>query len=54
MTTEQRLRRERVRMQAADRFADGATDAQVAREFRVSWMSPTGGGGPCRPAGVKH
>ncbi|WP_396794169.1 helix-turn-helix domain-containing protein [Microbispora sp. H13382] len=26
-------------MQAADRFADGASDAQVAREFRVSRMS---------------
>ncbi len=26
-------------MQAADRFAEGATDAQVAREFRVSRMS---------------
>ncbi|MFI7449638.1 hypothetical protein ACIBQX_19235 [Nonomuraea sp. NPDC049714] len=25
-----------VRMRAADRFAEGATDAQVAREFRMS------------------
>ncbi|WP_204048924.1 winged helix-turn-helix domain-containing protein [Microbispora siamensis] len=39
LTAEQRLRREQVRMQAADRFADGASDAQVAREFRVSRMS---------------
>ncbi|MFC6084049.1 winged helix-turn-helix domain-containing protein [Sphaerisporangium aureirubrum] len=39
MTAEQRLRRERVRMRAADRFAEGATDAQVAAEFRVSRMS---------------
>ncbi|MEU8272904.1 winged helix-turn-helix domain-containing protein [Microbispora bryophytorum] len=39
MTAEQRLRSEQVRMQAADRFAEGASDAQVAREFRVSRMS---------------
>ncbi|MEU4835689.1 winged helix-turn-helix domain-containing protein [Streptosporangium sp. NPDC023615] len=39
LTTEQRVKRERVRLQAADRFAQGATDAQVAREFRVSRMS---------------
>ncbi|MEU8251414.1 helix-turn-helix domain-containing protein [Nonomuraea sp. NPDC048916] len=39
LTAEQRLRREQVRMRAADRFAEGATDAQVAREFRVSRMS---------------
>ncbi|MEV4569715.1 helix-turn-helix domain-containing protein [Nonomuraea sp. NPDC049419] len=39
LTTWQRLRREQVRMQAADRFAEGATDAEVARELRVSRMS---------------
>lgn len=39
LTAEQRLRRERVRMRAADRFAEGAIDAQVAKEFRVSRMS---------------
>ncbi|WP_424534954.1 helix-turn-helix domain-containing protein [Sphaerisporangium viridialbum] len=39
LTAEQRLRREQVRMRAADRFAEGATDAQVAAEFRVSLMS---------------
>ncbi|MEU7901211.1 helix-turn-helix domain-containing protein [Nonomuraea sp. NPDC049152] len=39
LTAEQRLRREQVRLRAADRFAEGATDAQVAREFRVSRMS---------------
>ncbi|WP_405144061.1 winged helix-turn-helix domain-containing protein [Sphaerisporangium sp. NBC_01403] len=39
MTAEQRLRREQVRMRAADRFAEGATDVQVAAEFRVSLMS---------------
>ncbi|GAA5088125.1 transposase [Thermocatellispora tengchongensis] len=36
MTAEQRLRREQVRLRAADRFAEAAGDAQVAREFRVS------------------
>ncbi|WTL62782.1 helix-turn-helix domain-containing protein [Streptosporangium sp. NBC_01495] len=39
LTAEQRSRREQVRMQAADRFAEGATDAQVARESRASRMS---------------
>jgi transposase len=39
LTAEQRARRERVRYAAADMFATGATDAQVARRFRVSRMS---------------
>lgn len=39
LTAEQRVKREPVRLQAAGRFAQGATDAQVAREFRVSRMS---------------
>ena len=39
MTAEQRGKRERVRMVAADMFADGASNAQVAKRFRVSLMS---------------
>ncbi|MFI7029968.1 helix-turn-helix domain-containing protein [Microbispora rosea] len=39
LTAEQRLRRKRVRMQPADRLAEGASDAQIAQEFRVSRMS---------------
>jgi transposase len=39
LTAEERRRRERVRFEAADRFADGASDGEVAREFRVSRMS---------------
>lgn len=34
-----RARREQVRFAAADRFAEGATRAEVAREFRVSDMT---------------
>jgi transposase len=39
LTEQARARREQVRMQAADRFAEGAGDAEVAREFRVSRMA---------------
>ncbi|MEO3807172.1 winged helix-turn-helix domain-containing protein [Nonomuraea sp. B1E8] len=39
MTAQERARREHVRMRAADRFAEGATDAQVAVGFRISRMS---------------
>ena len=39
LTEQARARREQVRMRAADRFAEGAGNAQVAREFRVSRMS---------------
>ncbi|MCA2227734.1 helix-turn-helix domain-containing protein [Nonomuraea aurantiaca] len=39
MTAQARARREQVRMRAVDRFAEGATDAQVAVEFRISRMS---------------
>jgi transposase len=39
LTTAARGRREQVRMLAAGRFAEGATDTQVAAEFRVSRMS---------------
>lgn len=39
LTAAERARRERVRFAAADMFAVGATDAQVARCFRVSRMS---------------
>lgn len=39
LTAEQRARRERVRLAAAEMFAQGATDGEVAREFRVSKMS---------------
>lgn len=39
LTAEPRMKRKLVRFQAADRFAKGATDAEVAREFRVSRMS---------------
>jgi Transposase and inactivated derivatives len=39
LSVEERARRERVRFAAADMFAAGATDAEVARRFRVSRMS---------------
>jgi transposase len=39
LTAEDRARRERVRLAAADMFAEGATDAQVAKHFRVTVMS---------------
>jgi transposase len=39
LTAAERMRRERVRFEAADRFAEGASDHEVAREFRVSRMS---------------
>nr|WP_170231480.1 winged helix-turn-helix domain-containing protein [Pseudonocardia kunmingensis] len=39
LTAEERARREQVRFAAADRFAAGAGDGRVAREFRVSRMS---------------
>ncbi|WP_235854469.1 helix-turn-helix domain-containing protein [Nonomuraea aridisoli] len=39
LTAQARARRERVRLQAADLFAQGATDAEVAAEFRISRMS---------------
>jgi transposase len=44
LTEQARARREQVRMRAADRFAEGAGNAQVARELRVSRM----------PAGRRH
>jgi transposase len=39
LTAEQRTRREQVRMVAARMFADGATNPEVSRAFRVSAMS---------------
>jgi transposase len=39
LTAEQRAKRERVRMAAARLFADGATNPEVSRVFRVSAMS---------------
>jgi len=39
LTAGERVRRERVRFAAADRFAVGASEREVAREFRVSLMS---------------
>jgi transposase len=39
LTAEERARRERVRLVAAEMFAAGAGDAQVARRLRVSRMS---------------
>jgi transposase len=39
LTTEERARREQVRLAAAVMFAQGATDTQVARYFRVSQVS---------------
>jgi transposase len=39
LTAEQRAKRQRVRMAAAAMFAEGASNAQVARVFRVSAMS---------------
>ncbi|MET8954892.1 winged helix-turn-helix domain-containing protein [Streptomyces sp. NPDC004533] len=39
MTAEERAQRERVRFEAADMFAAGATNGEVVRQFRVSRMS---------------
>jgi putative transposase len=39
LTAEQRDRRERVRLAAADMFADGVSVARVAKHFRVTVMS---------------
>jgi len=39
LDAQERARREQVRFTAADRFAAGADDAAVAREFRVSKVS---------------
>lgn len=39
MTAAQRDKREQVRLAAAERFAEGASVAQVAEEFRVTRMS---------------
>jgi len=39
LTAQARARREQIRLAAADRFAAGASEAEVAREFRVSLMS---------------
>lgn len=39
LTTEQRKRREQLRMRAADLIAQGATDTRIARELRVTPMS---------------
>src|SRR4051794_28827792 len=39
LTAEQRARRERVRLEAAEWIEEGATDAEVAARFRVTRMS---------------
>jgi transposase len=39
LTAEERARRERVRLEAADLIEGGASDREVARRFRVSRMS---------------
>ena len=39
LTADQRVKREQVRMAAAGMFAEGATNPQVVRAFRVSAMS---------------
>ena len=39
LTAEQRARREKVRLEAAEMIRGGATDREVARRFRVSRMS---------------
>jgi transposase len=39
LTAEERARRERVRLAAAEWFEEGATDREVAERFRVSRMS---------------
>src|SRR5713101_5334233 len=39
LTAEERARRERVRLEAADLIEAGASDREVARRFRVSRMS---------------
>ncbi|MFF4412424.1 helix-turn-helix domain-containing protein [Streptosporangium sp. NPDC001559] len=63
LTAEQRARRERIRLRAAELFTCGYTDEQVARDLRVTRMSAnrwrrawTRGGGAagrvrCRRAG---
>ncbi|MFE5689219.1 helix-turn-helix domain-containing protein [Streptomyces sp. NPDC056512] len=39
LTAEERVRRERVRLAAADLIEAGASDREVARQFRVTRMS---------------
>src|SRR3712207_3561585 len=39
LTAEERARRERVRLAAAEWFEEGATDREVAEHFRVTRMS---------------
>ncbi|WP_203863769.1 helix-turn-helix domain-containing protein, partial [Planobispora rosea] len=39
LTAEQRAKRERLRFEAADLFAQGVSAPEVARRFRVSRMS---------------
>src|SRR5213592_4906601 len=39
LTAEERARRERVRLAAAERIEEGATDREVAARFRVTRMS---------------
>jgi transposase len=53
LTAEERARRERVRLAAAEWFEEGASDREVAERFRVTRMSanrwhraPTAGGRP--------
>jgi len=53
LTAAERARREQARLAAADLIEAGASDREVARRFRVSRMSRTGGGGRWRPAGSR-
>jgi hypothetical protein len=39
LTTAERARRERVRLEAAELIEAGVGDREVAARFRVSWMS---------------
>ncbi|MFD0883004.1 hypothetical protein ACFQ08_00270 [Streptosporangium algeriense] len=46
LTAAQRARRERVRLRAAELFARGYTDSEVAKELQDSWMLATRGAAP--------
>lgn len=45
LAAKERARREQVRLEAADLIEAGASDQEVARQFRVTRMSVTAGGG---------
>ncbi|GDY79895.1 hypothetical protein SAV31267_093800 [Streptomyces avermitilis] len=51
MTPERQAFRERIRMEAAERFGAGASNAEVAKDLRMSVRSFSGGAGAGRTRG---